>query len=204
MATAPVRPLSLPYLAWAAVLGGVTTLLTRRLSAVWRSFWSTLVVVGVLDEIAEYYYAAEFGSEAPFPNAGAIQAIVVGCTTFILGSLVVEAVLGRTAQPGIVPDVQPASSPVGSATLHPEVPALIADLTRLRELIRGDVSLELNDELARAERELRNSDTHGLQRILECYGGIGSLTDGTFSPNADALCSRVYERALQLQRGVER
>jgi hypothetical protein len=125
LATAPSRPLSLSYLTWAALLGGVTTLLTRRLSPGWRSFWSALVIVGVLDEVAEYYYAAELARVAPFLNAGAIQAMVVGCTAFALGSVLLEAALGRanppSAQTGTVPNDQLASTPPGSAAHQREV-----------------------------------------------------------------------------------
>lgn len=81
--------------------------------------------------------------------------------------------------------------------MGPLTEELISTLDSLIEMLIGQNEMCWAKYMDDSRKEIKNSDFHGIEKILSAYGGMGSIND---IPNPSGLISRVYELAYTIKK----
>ena len=81
--------------------------------------------------------------------------------------------------------------------MGPKTQELISTLDSLIEMLIGQNEMHWAKWMDDARKEIKNSDLHGIERILSAYGGMGSINDISHPKN---LISKVYELANAIKK----
>lgn len=82
--------------------------------------------------------------------------------------------------------------------------SLCSDIDEIVVLLRTHNLPGWASVLEKGASEIRNSDFHGVMRILHCYGGMGSLNDIIIYENDgdlfETLRTRIYQKANAIRK----
>src|ERR1700744_5807008 len=92
--------------------------------------------------------------------------------------------------------------------LHSDVQALLISMRELEDFLSGENQFWAG-QVRRAADEVANSDSHGLQRFLGLFGGMGSLNDLVLYREASLMAAEnerldfLRERAWMLANSLK-